>query len=443
MLILLPTDNNKLLLQWRGPFVVERCGNGNNYAVLEVNKRMKTYHVNMLKPYFKRKSDVESFGDTTTEPEETKTIQASVGIAENHAGNNSEVHESDSYDDKPSVDEEELLELGGHGQKETLRDVKLGLGLTKSQEENVWQVLGAYDSVFTDVPGKSNVIQHQITLTDSTPIRSKPYPLPYAITENLKTEIQEMLDLGIIRTSASPYASPIVIVKEKDGSNRICVDYCKLNKVTVADPEPIRTPEDLFQRLGKSNYFSKIDLSKGYWQIPVAEEDVKKTAFVTPDGNYEFVRMPFGMKNLGATLVQGLRMLISDLENVDSYIDDLIVYTEDWDTHIRVLDELMNRLQQANLTARPTKCVFGAKSVEFLGHQVGFDWITVNDDNLEKIRMAQLPTTKKEVRSFLGLVNYYRAHIPLFAAISAPLSDLTRKGQPNKVQWGETQEELF
>ena len=397
----------------------------------------------MLKPYFERKSDVDSFGDTITEPEETKTIQASVGIAGNQAGSNAEVHESDSYDDKPSVEEEELLELGGHSQKETLRDEKLGLGLTNSQEENVWQVLGAYDSVFTDVPGKSNVIQLQITLTDSTPIRSKLYPLPYAIRENLKTEIQEMLDLGIIRTSASPYACPIVIVKKKDISNRICVDYRKLNKVTVADPEPMKTPKDLFQRLGKSNYFSKIDLSKEYWQIPVAEEDVKKTAFVTPDGNYEFIPMPFEMKNSGATLVRGLRMLISDLEKVDCYIDDLIVYTEDWDTHIRVLDELMNRPQQANLTACPTNCVFRAKSVEFLGHQVGFDWIAVNDDNLEKIRMAQRPTTKKEVRSFLGLVNYYHAHIPLLAAISAPLSDLTRKGQPNKVRWGEAQERAF
>ena len=116
VLILLPTDNNKLLLQWCGPFVVERCGNGNTYGV-EVNKRIKTYHVNMLKPYFERKTNVESFGDTTTEPEETKTIQASVGIVGNHAWSNSEVHESDSYDNKPSFDVEELLELGSHGQK--------------------------------------------------------------------------------------------------------------------------------------------------------------------------------------------------------------------------------------------------------------------------------------------------------------------------------------
>ena len=153
--------------------------------------------------------------------------------------------------------------------------------------------------------------------------------------------------------------------------------------------------------------------------------------------------MPFRIKNSGATFERGLRMLISNLENVDSYSDDLIVFTEDWDTHIRVLGELINRLQHANLTSRPTKCVLGAKSVEFLGHQVGFDWITVNDYNLEKIRMAQRPTTKKEVGSFLGRVNYYRAHIPLFAAISAPLSDLTRKGQPNKVHWDEAQEKAF
>ena len=222
----------------------------------------------MLKLYFERKLDVESFGDTTTEPEETKTIQASVSIAGNHARSNSGLHESHSYDTKPIVDEGELLELGGHGRKETSRDVKLGFGLTKSQEENVWQVLGASNSVFTDVPGKSNVIQHQITLTDSTSIPSKPNPLPYAIRENLTTEIQEMIDLGIIRASTSSYASPIVIVKKKDGSNRICVDYHKLNKVTVADLEPIKTPEDLFKRLGKGSYFCKIDLSEGYWQIP-------------------------------------------------------------------------------------------------------------------------------------------------------------------------------
>ena len=137
-----------------------------------------------------------------------------------------------------------------------------------------------------------------------------------------------MLSPGIIRKSNSPFASPIVIVKKKNGSNRICVDYRKLNKLTGADPEPMTTAEDLFQRLGKSKYNSKIDLSKGYWQIPVAEKDIKKTAFVTPDGTYDFLRMPFAMKNSGATLVRGMRKILAGMSSVDSYIDNLIIHAK-------------------------------------------------------------------------------------------------------------------
>ena len=115
-----------------------------------------------------------------------------------------------------------------------------------------------YTEVFSDIPGKTDMIEHKIEITDNNPVSSRPYPLPYAMRKNLKREIQEMLSVGIIRESNSPFASPIVIVKKKDGSDRICVDYQKLNKLTVADPEPMITAEDLFQRLGKSKYYSKI-----------------------------------------------------------------------------------------------------------------------------------------------------------------------------------------
>ena len=220
--------------------------------------------------------------------------------------------------------------------------------------------------------------------------------------ENFKKEIEDMLSLGIIRESISPFASPIVIVKKKDGSDRICVDYRKLNKLTVADPEPMTSAEDLFQRLGKSKYYSKIDLSKGYWQIPVAEEDIEKTALVASYGMYDFLRMPFGIKNSGATLVRGMRKILAGMSNVDSYIDDLIIHTNNWQAHLQVLEELLRRLRKAGLTAKPSKCVFGAEFVEFLGHYIGRDWITANEDNLEKIRTAKRPNTKKEVRSFWG-----------------------------------------
>ena len=185
------------------------------------------------------------------------------------------------------------------------------------------------------------MIKHKIELTENNPIRSRPYPLPYAMRENLKMEIKDMLNLGIIRESNSSFASPIVIVKKKDGSYRICVDYQKLNKLTGADLEPMTTAEDLFQPLGKSKYYSKIDLSKGYWQIPVADEDIEKTAFITPDGTYNFLRMPFRMKNSEAMLVRGMKKILAGMSKVDSYIDDLIIRTNDWQAHLQVLEELL------------------------------------------------------------------------------------------------------
>ena len=206
-----------------------------------------------------------------------------------------------------SVNDDENMELANCHQKETVRDIKLGVELNKTQQEEMMSNLSRHKKVFSDILGKTNTIKHQIELTENNAVRSRPYPLSYTMRENLKKEIKDLLSLEIIRKSNSPFVSPIVIVKKKDGSDRICVDYQKLNKFTVADPEPMATAENLFQRLGKSKCYSKIDLSKGYWQIPVAEGDIEKTAFVTPDGKYDFLMMPFGMKNSGATLARGMK----------------------------------------------------------------------------------------------------------------------------------------
>ena len=199
------------------------------------------------------------------------------------------------------------------------------------------------------------------------------------------------------------------------------------------------TAEDLFQRLSGKKYLSKIDLTKGYWQIPVALEDVYKTAFMTPDGQYEFTRMPFGMVNSGATLVRGLRKILEGMPEVGSYIDDIVL----WEDHIRMLKELFGRLRKARITARPTKCLLGASRMEFLGHQVGHGVITPSRDNLEKVRNAPRPTTKKQVRSFLGLVGYYRDHIPACTEISALWTDLLKKGKAEHIQWSEAQERAY
>ena len=274
--------------------------------------------------------------------------------------------------------------------------MKLGDELPEDQRRVLKDLVRRYPDVFTDMCGETDVIQHQIRLTDDTPIRCKPYPLLY--------------------------------------------DFRKLNKITEVDPEPMTTAEDLSRRLSGKKYLSKIDLSKGYWQIPVAPEDVHKTAFVTPDGQYEFTRMPFSMVNSGATLVRGLRKILEGMPGVGSYIDHIVIYSDSWEDHIRTLKELFGRLRK---TARPTKCLLGASRMEFLGHQVRGDVITPSRDNLEKVGNTPRPTTKKQVRSFLGLVGYYRDHIPAFAEILAPLTDLLKKGKAKHIQWSEAQERAY
>ena len=276
----------------------------------------------------------------------------------------------------------EVPDLEGYRQREGVRDVKLGDELPEDQRRVLKDLVRRYPDVFTDMPGETDVIQHQIRLTDDTPIRCKPYPLPYAMREELRNEVDTMLEMGVVRPSTSPYASPIVMVKKKDGSNKVCIDFRKLNKITEVDPEPMTTAEDLFRRLSGKKYLSKIDLTKGYWQIPVAPEDVHKTAFVTPDGQYEFTRMLFGMVNSGVTLVRGLRKILDGMPGVGSYIDDIVIHSDSWEDHIKTLKELFGRLRKARITARPTKCLLGASRMEFLGHQVGGDVITPSCDNL-------------------------------------------------------------
>ena len=342
VLILLPTDSNKLLMQWRGPYTVESRVRANDYRV-KMGSKTKTYHVNMLKKYISREPE----GNVVPVDDTDGATIAVAGV----------IHQ----DVNPELGE--VPDLKGYRQREVVCDVKLGDELPEDQRRVLKDLVRRYPDVFTDMPGETDVIQHQIRLTDDTPIRCKPYPLPYAMREELRNEVDTMLEMGVVRPSTSPYASPIVMLKKKDGSNRVCVDFRKLNKITEVDPEPMTTAEDLFRRLSGKKYLSKIDLTKGYWQIPV----------------------------------KGLRKILDGMPGVGSYIDDIVIYSDSWEDHIRTLKELFGRLRKARITARPTKCLLGANRMEFLGHQVGGDVITPSRDNLEKVRNtphAQLPRSK-------------------------------------------------
>ncbi|KAK7094801.1 hypothetical protein V1264_006302 [Littorina saxatilis] len=413
VLILLPTDHNKLLMQWEGPYEVEAVVGINDFEV-NVGKKSKIYHANLLKLYVER-------------PPEAVQVAASV----------EEPAELDEFDG------EELLELGDLHKKEGVDDVKLGPDLTKDQQKELHDFMGDFTHRFSDVPGSTSLVEHEVHLTSDVPVRSKPYPIPFQARESLKKDIDSMLKMGVIRESSSPYSSPVVVVKKKDGTNRVCIDFRKVNKITVFDPEPMPTAADLFRRLTGSKIFSKIDLSKGYWQIPVREEDIPKTAFATPDGTYECLRMPFGMVNSGATLKRRMRKMLKGMKNVVYYWDDLLVHTETFEEHLETLRELFSRLTKANLTVRPSKCILGTDNVDFIGHSLKEGQKGLLLENVTKILNAPRPETKKQVRSFLGLAGYYREFIPNFAAITAPLSDMTRKGCPNRILWGSAQEKAY
>ena len=394
-------------------------------------------HANLLKKYLSRNDETSSrVLNVSSQTRDDLNVPSCVAVVEDYD------YEADNGQDNLAGDEqgsEDLPEIGTWGQKEDAADVKFGEALTYDQNRELQMLVERFSEIFSDGPGDTNLAQHRIDLTSDVPVRQTPYAVPFALKSSLKKELQQMEDLGIIRKSDSPYASPVVVVKKKDGSNRICIDFRRLNKITVTDPQPIPSPAESFLDMSEDKYFSKLDLTKGCHQIFVRPSDVHKTAFVTMGQHYEFLRMPFGMVNSGMTMTRAVRRLLEGMDNVVDYIDDVLVHTKTWEEHLQVLEELFKRLKAANLVARPTKCELGATQVDFLGHRLGRGTVGLQDCNVEKVKDAPRPTTKKEIRSFLGLVGYYQPFIPNFAAIAAPLSDLTRKGQPNKIVWGKPQ----
>ena len=431
VLVLLPTDSNKLLMQWQGPFRVEAIVGKNDYKI-NIRGKEKMYHINLLKQYFYREDVCASGNDETTEGASVMQLVGSAVIESNEATEND------------IIDDEGLLNLDYVCyQKEDYNDVKMCEQLNVDKKGQLGALVQRHQKIFSDTPGLTSLVEHHIVLTDDAPVKCRPYVIPYNCRDELRKDVDKMLQMGIIDRAESPYAAPPVIVKKPDGTNRICIDYRKINRITMFDSEPTPVPSDIFVKVSKAKYISTIDLSKGYWQIPMAAEDIPKTGFVTPEGAFVFRRMPFGLKNSSATFNKMMRIMIAGMDGVDSYIDDIIVYTGSWEEHLNILDNLFRRINEVNLHVRPSKCLLGARKVDFLGHHLGDGEIGLHEFNIAKIKCAPSPLSKKEVRSFLGLTGFYRDYIPNYASIAAPLTDATKKNAPNKVVWEDQQESAY
>lgn len=274
-------------------------------------------------------------------------------------------------------------------------------------------------------------IRAEIRTTDNEPVYKKSYPYQWCYKDFVETEIQRLLDTGIIRNSKSPYNAPIHIVN--NGKKlRLVIDFKKLNDKTIADRYPIPEQSLVLNSFGTSTYFSTIDLESGFHQIRMKEEDIEKTAFSINNAKYEFVRLPFGLKNAPSIFQRTLDDILREHIGKFCYIymDDVIIFSKTKQEHAEHIKIILNKLKNSNMTISDTKSVFFAKEVEYLGHIVGNGQIKISPKKIEVIRDYMAPENIRQLRSFLGLANFYRKFIYNYADKAKPLT-LIGKDHPN------------
>ncbi len=319
--------------------------------------------------------------------------------------------------------------------------------LKETEKQKLQQLLQKYNSLFAkglNELGATSVVHHKIETGQATPIKQLPRRLPNVLKPVVEQQVNEMLDNGIVRPSKSPWASPIVLVRKKDGSWRFCVDFRKVNDVTIKDAYPLPQINDLIDSLAGQNYFSTLDLASGYWQVELDESSKEKTAFVIPGGNLlEFNRMPFGLANAVPTFQRLMARVLEGLQPKKClvYLDDVLVVGKNLDEHCKNLEEVFEAIRQAGLRLKPTKCYFAKQEVNFLGFTISDKGLSPDPSKITAIKDFPRPRDLTELRRFLGMASYYRRFIAGFTEIVSPLNKLTQKNM--KFVWDTQCEKAF
>ena len=388
----IPGVSKKLKEAWHGPYKVVARKSRVDYLVnLGKGKgRVKTLHINNLKRYYPRVEEI---------------LRVAL-VAEDWA------------------DDEAV--------GTTLKGAFEGF----EEEAVVRELRSDFPEVFSDLPGKATVCQLRIDTGDAVPRRSHPYRVPDRLKEGVRKEVNKLVELGIVVPSTSPWASPVVPVPKSDGTVRVCVDYRKLNQVTTADPYYMSTMDEILERVGSSKIISKIDLAKGFYQVEVEPESQEKTAFVSPYGKYHFTRMPFGLKNAPAMFQRLMEVVLGDCSGCSApYIDDVVVFSESAEEHVRHLRCVLGALRRYGLTIKEKKCEWGKVRLEYLGHVIGGGELAVPAHRAAAMAEYKQPHTKRQLRSFLGAAGYYRQFVEGYARMTSVLTPLTAKNAPSVVNW--------
>lgn len=417
VLAYLPIPGSPLSAKYHGPYTIKTKVSDCNYILHTPDRRKATQlvHINLLKSFLSQ------------EPARDQRLPCNVMTS--HVEGTVETSVNSNW--------------SSYSNSDILHQLPIYLThLEPTQAKEVSTVLSKYPRVLSDTPGHCSTMSHDVVLTPGTnPIRQPPYRVPQHKREQMKKEVDYLLDNHLAVPSCSPWASPCLLVPKEGGQLRLCVDYRRLNNVTRPDAYPLPRIDDLIDTVGHSNYISKIDLNKGFHQIPLTENAQTISAFVTPFGLYEYKVMPFGMRNSPGTFQRIMNYLFQDLEDVQVYLDDIIVYSDTWFNHIHRLADVLQRLQDAHLTIKLSKTVFCSALVTYLGHEVGKGRVRPKSANVEAILAYPTPDTKKSLMRFLGMAGFYRRYCPNFSAVVAPLTRLT-SGKVS-FEWTEDCQEAF
>ena len=312
--------------------------------------------------------------------------------------------------------------------------VQSGKALSADQQQQLYSLLLGFTDVFafsSDQLGRTDKLAHTINTDGCHPIRQQARRLPPFQREQVHQLLQDMLSRDVIQPSTSPWASPVVLVKKKDGSIRFCIDYRKLNAITHKDAYPLPRIDDTLDTLSGSHWFSTLDLLSGYWQVEVAEGDRPKTAFTTHEGLFEFKVMPFGLCNAPATFQRLMDLILAGVQwsRCLVYLDDIIIIGRDFSEHLQNLGAVLQKLREAGLRLKPSKCALCRESVSYLGHVVSRDGVATDPDKTSRVSSWPIPKSVQEIQQFLGLASYYRRFVRDFATIARPLQRLTEQGR--------------
>jgi hypothetical protein len=426
VLVLLPIPNDALHAKFFGPYIVEQKLGELDYVIRTPDRRKqkRVCHVNLLKRYYDRDSP-------------------SVALAVP-----TEVSNEPELEGETSTPVSDSLEFCGLDVTAKLRnsevlaklDSKLD-HLTGVQRKDIEVLFEEYRDLFSDVPQQTDAVEHDVQLLndDVKPVKQPPYRVSPVKLSLLREEVSYMLEGGLIEPSESPWSSPCILVPKKDGGWRFCTDFRKVNTLTASDSFPLPRIEDCVDSIGQAKFVTKLDLLKGYWQVPLTDRAKLISAFVTPEGSWQYKVMPFGMKNAPSTFQRLMNKVINGLEGCRVYLDDLVIFADSWSQHLDRLHALFARLRQAKLTINLIKSEIGQAQVVYLGYVVGQGHLRPINAKVQAIVDFPPPTSPKEVRRFLGMVGYYRKFCQNFAEVALPLTNLTSKQTPF-IWTGECQE---